>query len=342
MERMTMRALTWPTARESSPQRAIPVVASPASRVRNICLTSLGLLSLSIYVLVTRPHDQADVERVIQMLTRDLRVILHNPEIPDRAAALPEVPPAVEQEWTRVAPRSVVEPALDRPEAGGRRRSEPAPDGGATGRALAEREVTKTLAATQASMNSMLSGISGSLATTQTPATPAAVRSEAPGRGRAANEVSVSRGQAGESSALSGALVSVETVIPLGAGSSREAAPITGGRRRGSAAGGEGGAVPGVLRSNASLLAVVRRNAAGIQYCYDNELKRQPSLRGKLGVAITVSASGAVSAVEVTENTLGSAALAACVTAQIRSWRFPEIPDGVTQFQVPFVFTPPK
>lgn len=338
-----MRALSWPAARLSlSSRAAMPLIASPGSRTRNICLTALGLLSVSLYVLVTRPHDPADVERVIEMLSRDLRVILHNPEIPDRAPALPEAAPPVEQEWTRVAPKSLAEPAPERPEAGGRRRAEQAPDGGATGRALAQREVTKTLASTQASMNAMLSGLSGSLSTAQKAAPATTEPSQAPGRGRGADEVSVAHAQAGASSALSGALVSVESVIPLSAGSSREPAPVTGGRRRGSATTSEGAGPAGSSRSNASLLAVVRRNAAGIQYCYDNELKRQPSLRGKLGVAITVAASGSVSAVEVSENTLGSAALAACVTAQIRTWRFPEIPDGVTQFQVPFVFTPPK
>lgn len=99
---------------------------------------------------------------------------------------------------------------------------------------------------------------------------------------------------------------------------------------------------PGVYRTNASLLAVIRRYAAGIQYCYDSELKHDPTLRGKLVVALTVAASGAVTDVRVVQNTTGSAALAACAVGQIRDWRFPVIPAGVTTFQTPFVFTPPN
>ena len=103
---------------------------------------------------------------------------------------------------------------------------------------------------------------------------------------------------------------------------------------------GSGGA--GGYRSNESLLNVVRRYAPGIQFCYDNELKKNSSLRGKLVVAITVLASGEVSEASVVENTLGSNTVSQCVLAQIRGWHFPAIPTGVTSFRAPFVFTPPN
>ena len=87
---------------------------------------------------------------------------------------------------------------------------------------------------------------------------------------------------------------------------------------------------------------VVRRYAPGIQFCYDNELKKSPNLRGKLVVAITVLANGEVSEASVVENTLGSRSVADCVLAQIRGWHFPAIAYGVTSFRAPFVFTPPN
>jgi hypothetical protein len=102
---------------------------------------------------------------------------------------------------------------------------------------------------------------------------------------------------------------------------------------------GSGG---GDLRSDASLLAVVRKYAAGIRFCYDNELKRAPTLRGKLVVAITVAASGEVTDARVVEDTLRSGELTSCAIAQIRTWKFPRIADGVVTFQAPFVFTPPE
>jgi len=109
----------------------------------------------------------------------------------------------------------------------------------------------------------------------------------------------------------------------------------------GGGGGGSGAAPPGVYRSNASLMAVVQKYAAGIQFCYGNELKRHEGLKGKLVVALTVAASGQVTDVTVIQNTLAGTGLAACALSQIRDWKFATIAQGVTTFQVPFVFTPP-
>ena len=87
---------------------------------------------------------------------------------------------------------------------------------------------------------------------------------------------------------------------------------------------------------------MIQRYSAGIQYCYGNELKRDPTLRGKLVVAITVAASGEVTEATVVQNTTGSSRLASCALSQVRDWRFPAITGGATTFQAPFVFTPPS
>jgi TonB family protein len=133
-------------------------------------------------------------------------------------------------------------------------------------------------------------------------------------------------------SAVKGTMVAI--------GSLAAAAPA---QERAGAEGGIGaGSRPGVYRTNASLLAVIQKYAAGIQYCYESELKRDESLRGKLIVAMTITAGGAVQEATVVRNTVGSERLAACALSQIRSWRFPPIDGGLTTFQAPFVFTPPK
>ncbi|MBE0566446.1 MAG: energy transducer TonB, partial [Krumholzibacteria bacterium] len=114
--------------------------------------------------------------------------------------------------------------------------------------------------------------------------------------------------------------------------------PVTGG------AGGirGAGAQAGEVRSNESLLAVVRRYAPAIQFCYENELKKNPGLRGKLVVSLTVTADGAVTEATIIEDGLGAPAVTGCSLAQIRGWQFPPVPAGVTTFQVPFLFTPPQ
>ncbi|HTM57170.1 MAG TPA: AgmX/PglI C-terminal domain-containing protein [Candidatus Udaeobacter sp.] len=102
------------------------------------------------------------------------------------------------------------------------------------------------------------------------------------------------------------------------------------------------GAAPGVYRTNASLLAVIQRYAAGIQYCYSAELKRDPSLAGKIVVAIVVAPSGEVTQADIVHSSIRSERLSSCVLSQIRDWRFPPIKAGMTSFQAPFVFTPPN
>lgn len=115
-----------------------------------------------------------------------------------------------------------------------------------------------------------------------------------------------------------------------------------GGGGAGGGPGGSGVAGPGVYRSNASLMAVIQKYSAGIQFCYSNELKRNEGLQGKLVVSLVVNAAGEVTHAEVIQNTLGAPALSKCALSQIRDWKFPAIAAGTTAFQVPFVFTPPN
>jgi TonB family protein len=107
---------------------------------------------------------------------------------------------------------------------------------------------------------------------------------------------------------------------------------------------GVAGAQPSgnAYRSNESLLAVVRRYAPGIQFCYDNELRKKPGLRGKLVVSMVVLANGSVREATIVEDTLNSPAVRECALAQIRGWQFPAIPSGIASFKTPFVFTPPS
>ena len=115
---------------------------------------------------------------------------------------------------------------------------------------------------------------------------------------------------------------------------------ISGGGLTGGSAGNNSGG-GGELRSSESLLTVVRRYAPGIQFCYENELKKSPGLGGKMVVSLTVEPDGTVSSVILVEDSLRSAAVSDCVTAQMRGWKFPAIETGMVTFKTPFVFTPP-
>jgi len=241
--------------------------------------------------------------------------------------------------------------------------------GGTAGVARARAEVSSQLTGAKASLQSALAGLDASLGVTSTATGGRVSRA---GRSRAVRGAA----GAGDLDAAAGALAAAlptagtgpsdlggTTVTNArvaigelstgdgggtgggGAGSGGGVGPGSGGgvgSGVGAGSGAGSGAAPGVHRSNASLLAVIQRYAPGIQYCYGNELKREPTLKGKLVVAITVAASGEVTDATVVQNTTGSQRLAACALSQVRDWRFPAVAGGSTTFQAPFVFTPPS
>ncbi|MDF1565591.1 MAG: AgmX/PglI C-terminal domain-containing protein [Deltaproteobacteria bacterium] len=74
--------------------------------------------------------------------------------------------------------------------------------------------------------------------------------------------------------------------------------------------------------------------------CYEAELKRNPALKGKLLIRITISRRGTVADIEIERDTLGSATVVNCVRNRIRPWRFPVKPEEDTAVSIPFIFAP--
>lgn len=88
------------------------------------------------------------------------------------------------------------------------------------------------------------------------------------------------------------------------------------------------------------LAAYVRARKSAIQGCYEKELKRNPSLKGKVVVRFNITPSGRTSDIDVEENTLGNEAVASCIKTTIRGWVFPFKPDSDVPVAYPFVFAP--
>ncbi|MDP2340784.1 MAG: AgmX/PglI C-terminal domain-containing protein [Deltaproteobacteria bacterium] len=91
---------------------------------------------------------------------------------------------------------------------------------------------------------------------------------------------------------------------------------------------------------------VVSRSMSQIKYCYERELNRDPSLKGKLVMSWTIDGKGLVASVVVVENTIGApggAAVAACVSRITQRWTFPAPKGGgVVNITYPFVFSVPE
>jgi outer membrane biosynthesis protein TonB len=85
--------------------------------------------------------------------------------------------------------------------------------------------------------------------------------------------------------------------------------------------------------------AFVRARINSIKTCYENALKRNPSLKGKIRIRFTILETGGLADIVVLENTMGSADVATCIASFMRSWRTPFHPAGTVSVEYPFVFT---
>ncbi len=83
----------------------------------------------------------------------------------------------------------------------------------------------------------------------------------------------------------------------------------------------------------------VRARMAAIKACYENQLKRNPGLRGRIRIRFTILETGGLADVAAVENTVGSPEVAACILGTMRSWRTPFRPNGTVQVEYPFVFS---
>ena len=83
----------------------------------------------------------------------------------------------------------------------------------------------------------------------------------------------------------------------------------------------------------------IRQGMQAIKGCYQRALKRNPKLTGKIGIRMTISATGSVTDVEIETDSLGDSQVTACIEGFARRWRFPP-PDGggTAEVAVPFVF----
>jgi hypothetical protein len=87
------------------------------------------------------------------------------------------------------------------------------------------------------------------------------------------------------------------------------------------------------------LASFVKARMAAIKACYETQLKRNPSLHGKIRIRFTILETGGLDEVVAAENGVGSPEVAACIVGTMRSWRTPFRPSGTVTVEYPFVFS---
>lgn len=89
-----------------------------------------------------------------------------------------------------------------------------------------------------------------------------------------------------------------------------------------------------------SLSRMIRRKSGQIRFCYERELRKNTSLRGKISLRVVVLPRGRVRKVEVEDNDLNTS-VASCLKSRIKRWRFPKPKGGENAtVLIPFFFQP--
>mgnify|MGYP001178415263 CR=1 FL=1 len=86
------------------------------------------------------------------------------------------------------------------------------------------------------------------------------------------------------------------------------------------------------------ILRVVAGRQRGIQFCYEKELARNPTLSGKVTMGWAIGLDGKAFRVVVQGSSLNSKAVEGCMRRNISRWRFPKPEGGMCQIRFPFVF----
>lgn len=81
----------------------------------------------------------------------------------------------------------------------------------------------------------------------------------------------------------------------------------------------------------------VNKYKGQIKYCYDQQLKIDPTIQGRVEIQFLVK-EGLVKSNSLVVNTTGSDALSACISSKVRTWRFDTTLSG--DFVYPFVLAP--
>ncbi len=100
---------------------------------------------------------------------------------------------------------------------------------------------------------------------------------------------------------------------------------------------------PGSAKSTGScsrdnIQTVVMSHAAAVRYCYEVEVQRRPSLKGKVELMWKVDGQGAVSTSRVNSSSLGSPQVEGCILRQLKRWRFAKPAAGECTVYFPFIF----
>jgi TonB family protein len=93
-------------------------------------------------------------------------------------------------------------------------------------------------------------------------------------------------------------------------------------------------------RSNKAISRIVAAHTGAIRYAYNRELRKNPSLQGKIVLGLKISPEGQVTECRIEESSMNWPPLEEALVEIIKTWRFLEIPEGDVTVSYPLVFFP--
>jgi outer membrane biosynthesis protein TonB len=86
---------------------------------------------------------------------------------------------------------------------------------------------------------------------------------------------------------------------------------------------------------------IVKAHIGEVRYCYNEGLKIDPELAGRVAVSFTIDANGNVSESEVSDTNLADSDVPDCIATAVERWIFPKPSDGEdVKVTYPFVLEP--
>jgi hypothetical protein len=85
---------------------------------------------------------------------------------------------------------------------------------------------------------------------------------------------------------------------------------------------------------------IVRQNYGRFRLCYENGLRGNPSLQGRVSVRFVIGRDGSVSNVGNSGSDLPDQSVVQCVVRSYYGLSFPEPENGIVTVVYPIVFTP--
>lgn len=86
-----------------------------------------------------------------------------------------------------------------------------------------------------------------------------------------------------------------------------------------------------------SVARVFSRRKGAIKHCYENALRTDGNLKGKVTIRFTIGPAGRITNISATGNTTGNSQVADCIVEKVQGWRFDPPDGGSVTFSYPFL-----